>query len=273
MEDRAIKSAERTIALFELFSATEIPMTVSEIANALDIPQSSTTMLLRNLTAIGYLDYNRATRRYKPTIRILLLSSWMARRFGETGKIAELLGRIHEETGEVVMLGLQHAARAQAILTRGRDRSGLQYAGPRQRGQGRIMVKSGMFASLTCSAMGRALLSLKPDFEIRAWVRRANAEAEDPQQRVSESDMLRLVEEVQRKGYAESAGTQLPGLGAFAITVASPMDATPLAVSVSLPVARMASKRAMILDRLFRFREHISASPIVDDDDWLPVPG
>jgi DNA-binding IclR family transcriptional regulator len=52
MEDRAIKSAERTIALFELFSATEIPMTVSEIANALDIPQSSTTMLLRNLTAI-----------------------------------------------------------------------------------------------------------------------------------------------------------------------------------------------------------------------------
>jgi IclR family KDG regulon transcriptional repressor len=273
MGDRVIKSAERTIALFELFSATEVPMTVSEIAASLDMPQSSTTMLLRNLSAIGYLDYDRAARRYKPTIRILLLSSWMTRRFGETGRIAELLGLIHEETGDVVMLGLQNGARVQAILTRGQDRGGLQYAAPRRRSQGRIIVKSGMFASLTCSGMGRALLSLKPDFEIRAWVRRVNAEVEETQYRVNESEMLRIAKEVRHQGYSATSGTQLPGLGAFAITVASPMDATPLAISVSLPVENMALKRTMILDRLFRFREEISAAPVPDDDEWLPVPG
>jgi IclR family KDG regulon transcriptional repressor len=271
MGERSIKSAERTIALFELFSATEIPLTVSEIAAALDMPQSSATMLLRNLTSIGYLDYNRATRRYKPTIRILLLSSWMTRRFSETGKIAESLGRIHETTGEVVMLALQHAAKVQAILTRGTDRTGLQYAGPRRQNQGRIMIRSGLFASLTSSAMGRALLSLKADFEVRSWVRRANVEADDPHHRVSESDLLPILETIRSKGYAETAGTQEPDLGAFAIAVASPMDATPLAVSVSLPIERMVAKREMILEQLFWFREQISSSRLGDDDDWLPV--
>lgn len=271
MKNRSIKSAERTIALFELFSATEMPMTVSEIAAALDMPQSSTTMLLRNLTAIGYLDHDRSTRRYKPTIRILLLSSWMTRRFSETGRIAELLGRIYEETGDVVMLGLQNAARVQAILTRGRERGSPQIDF-RRANRGQIMVRSGMFASLTCSAMGRALLSLKPDPEIRAWVRRANSELDHVRHRVSETDLLEIIAVTRRQGYAETAGTQLAGLGAFAVTLASPVDATPLAVSVSLPVERMAAKRALILDRLFRFREQITAAPATDDE-WIPVQG
>jgi IclR family KDG regulon transcriptional repressor len=258
MTERAIKSAERTVALFELFSAMETPLTVGEVSTALEMPQSSASMLLRKLVSLGYLDLDRVTRRYKPTLRILLLSTWMTRRFGETSAIAAALDRLHDSTGEVVMLSLQHNARMQWILTRGVDRSGLQYNAGGRDADKRIMVRSGLFASLTCSAMGRVILSLKPDHEVCSWVRRANAEAEAPQFRVSESEMLRLLGEVRRRGYAETAGSQLPNLGAFAVAVPSPLDSTPLAVSVSLRVERMAAKRSIILDGLFHVREQFS---------------
>jgi DNA-binding IclR family transcriptional regulator len=267
-EPRAIKSAERTIALFELFSAMEAPLTVSEVSAGLDIPQSSTTMLLRNLTNIGYLDYDPVTRKYKPTIRILLLSSWITRRFGETGKIASALDRIHEETGEVVMLGIQHNAAVQPIVTRGVDRTGLQFSTPGNQGGQRFMIRSGLFASLTCSAMGRALLSLKPDAEARSWVRRANAEARDPAFRVSESVLLDLLGTVRVRGYAETSESQLPEHGAFAVCVPSPMDETPMAVSISLPVTRMASKRSMIVERLFALREQFVQHRLDEYEEW-----
>ena len=258
MTERAIKSAERTVALFELFSATETPLTVGEVSTALEMPQSSASMLLRKLVSLGYLDLDRVTRRYKPTLRILLLSSWMTRRFSETGEIAAALDRLHASTGEVVMLSLQNNARMQWILTRGVDRSGLQYNAGDRNADKRIMVRSGLFASLTCSAMGRVILSLKSDHEVCSWVRRANAEAEAPQFRVSESEMLRLLGEVRRRGYAETAGSQLPNMGAFAVAVPSPLDSTPLAVSVSLRVERIAAKRSIILDGLFQVREQFS---------------
>jgi DNA-binding IclR family transcriptional regulator len=270
MVDRSIKSAERTIALFELFSAAETPLTVSEIATALEIPQSSASVLTHKLESLGYLDLNRATRRFKPTIRILLLSSWMTRRFGDSSEIACALDALQTATGEVVILSLQHNARMQTILTRGEDRSGLQYHPPTQQVGRAIMIRSGLFASLTCSAMGRVILSLKPDAEVRAWVRRANAETDDPAMRVTELEMLEALAEVRRSGHAETAGSQSEGLGAFAIALPSPIDTTPLAVSVSLPIARMRRRRDLILENLERLRAQFAA-PADLDPEWLGV--
>jgi len=58
----AIKSAERVLAIFEHFRLTRSPAGASEIGRALELPQSSTSMLLRNLVRLGYLDYAAATR-------------------------------------------------------------------------------------------------------------------------------------------------------------------------------------------------------------------
>src|SRR5690349_19251412 len=206
MANRPIKSAERTIALFELFSATERPLSTGEVSKALLIPQSSTTMLLRNLCSIGYLDFDRATRLYKPTIRILLLSSWMTRRFSETGQIASALDALYERTREVVILSIQNNARMQTILMRGADRAGTQFDVPNDDGERHIRIRSGLFASLTCSAMGRAVLSLKSNREIRSWTRRANAEADSPRLRIPEREMLEVTDIVRQKGYAETQG-------------------------------------------------------------------
>jgi DNA-binding IclR family transcriptional regulator len=61
---RHVKSAERTLALFELFSLHQRPMGVGEISSLLGIPQPSVSMLVRNLANLGYLERNRAAHTY-----------------------------------------------------------------------------------------------------------------------------------------------------------------------------------------------------------------
>ncbi|MGE0830750.1 MAG: helix-turn-helix domain-containing protein, partial [Hyphomonadaceae bacterium] len=102
MSDRSIKSAERTLALFELFSAAERPLAVNEVVHALGIPQSSATMLLQNMAALGYLEYLPELRKYKPSIRLFLLNCWVLRRFGEAADFMEAFNALHEMAGEIM---------------------------------------------------------------------------------------------------------------------------------------------------------------------------
>jgi IclR family KDG regulon transcriptional repressor len=240
---RSIKSAERTLALFELFSREQRPFTVGHISEALKIPQPSTSMLLRNLTDLGYLEYDRAARTFAPSIRVALLGSWVDRRFGQVGSIGARLDRLQRKIGETAYLAIQNGAAAQYVVSQ------------RPENPDRLEVESGQYRSLTCSAPGRALLSLKPDAEVLSWVRRCNAEATQERFRVRENEFMQLVAGVRRDGYATSEGDVTPGLGAVSMTFTGPMGGMPLAVGVGGPIVRMRRKRQMAIEALTRFKE------------------
>ena len=239
---RAIKSAERTLALFELFSREQRPFTVGRVSQALNIPQPSASMLLRNLTNLGYLQYDRAVRTFSPSIRVALLGSWIDRRFGEAGAIGSALNTLQRKVGETAFFGIQNGAAAQYVM--------------RQNPQDpdRLAIESGQYRSLTCSAMGRALLSLGADVEVLSWVRRCNAEATEERFKVRETEFLHLIAQVRAAGYATTRGDVTPGLGAVATTIISPMGGIPLAVGVGGPITRMRHKHDQIVEALFAFK-------------------
>ena len=239
---RSIKSAERTLALFELFSREQQPFTVGHISEALSIPQPSVSMLLRNLTELGYLEHNLSSRTYSPSIRVALLGSWINRRLGEGGKLGERLNTLHLKVGETTYLAIQSGAAMQYVMSQ------------RPEHPDRLEVDSGQYRSLTFSAAGRALLSQKRDKDILGWVRRCNAEAEEDRFRVRESTFMKLVCQIRAQGFATTEGDVTPGLGAFAATFNSPMGGTKLAVGVGGPIQRIREKRALILDSLMQFK-------------------
>jgi DNA-binding IclR family transcriptional regulator len=241
MGARSIKSAERTLALFELFSREQRPFTVGRVSVALAIPQPSASMLLRNLTELGYLEYDRTARTFSPSIRVALLGSWVDRRFGEAGSIGARLDALQRKVGETAYLGIQNGAAAQYVISQ------------RPEHPDRLEVMSGQYRSLTCSAMGRVLLSLKPDPEIMAWVRRCNVEAQEDRFKVRESDFLQLMQQVREDGFATTEGDVTPGLGAIAMPFTSPMGGAPLALGVGGPIARIRRKRRTILEGLQGF--------------------
>lgn len=241
---RAIKSAERTLALFELFSRVEHPLTVTQVARELDIPQPSATMLLYNLVERGYLDWDREQRTFIPTMRVMLLGSWIERRFQSAGNIVGRLQGLHERLDRMsVVLAIQNGSALQYVLAI------LDEEKPN-----RLHVESGALRPLPCSAAGRALLSLKPDAEVIKLVRRCNAETREERFKVQERPYLDLIHAVRQRGYAMTAGDVTAGIGAIAITIPPPMGTIPLAVAVGGPIDQLQANEQRIVSELAAFR-------------------
>ena len=110
--DRVIKSVGRVFELLELFDEVRRPVSVTEVARALGIPQSSTSALLRSMVTLGYCEVDATARRYVPTARVTILGSWLEAPLFEDGALIRLLNEIH---------GIHPAKAAGAEGRRGRD--------------------------------------------------------------------------------------------------------------------------------------------------------
>jgi DNA-binding IclR family transcriptional regulator len=239
----AIKSAQRTLAVLEYFQTHRRAATVGEIAAALGMPQSSTSMLLKSLLSLGYLEYTAKSRKFRPTYRVALLGSWLHSSLFDRGPltdIAEVLGR---ETRETVSLGLQNGPHMQYVHIV-KSSEAVQ-----------LSIQVGTLRPMTCAAMGRVLLAPKPDPEIRAIVRRNNADATDDAHRVIERDFMAEIDEVRRQGYGESRGKMIAGANTISMLVPLPAEATPLAIGVGGPMERIDKRRDAILAAM---RRHLS---------------
>lgn len=241
MTFRSIKSAERTLALFELFSAHQRPLTVGEISKLLDIPQPSVTMLVRNLVALGYLEHNRFVRTYTPTLRIALLGSWIHQSFVNDRQLEVRLAELFDAVGETTFIGIQNGVQVQYILF------------IKSKSQNRFDVQAWMSRPLATSAVGKALLSLKPDTEVKGLLHRANDETTDPKLKVSTPDLLRELAEVRERGYAETSGLVTDGIGVLAMPMQPLHGQSPIAVAVGGPIEKIQEKKIRILEELNKF--------------------
>jgi DNA-binding IclR family transcriptional regulator len=244
MAVRIVKSAERTMALFELFSARATGLRVSDVGRELGMPQPSVSMLLRSFVELGYLEYDPKKRVFQPTVRVMLLGAWIADRFSKEGSIAKRLAVLQRKVGgETVYVAIQHSANIQYVLSMEAKHAD------------RLSVGSGQYRTITCSASGRVLLSLKPDDEVRRWVRRANAEATDEHHKVREQEFLEILSTIREKGYASTSGISSPNIAATAVAVPSPLGGMPLAIGAGGPRQQIEKRRDLIVESLLELRE------------------
>ncbi|HYH22480.1 MAG TPA: IclR family transcriptional regulator [Azospirillum sp.] len=99
-----VKTAGRTLDVFETFEAVGRPLTLSELARSLEIPVSSCHALVRTLKGRGYL-YAVGERGIYPTRRILGLARAIAARDPVLERLAPHLKALRDATGETVLLG------------------------------------------------------------------------------------------------------------------------------------------------------------------------
>ncbi len=242
----AVKSAERTLAILEFFRDRKRAATVSEISTALQLPQSSTTMLLKSLQHLGYLEYTGQTRKFRPTYRVAVLGNWIQRSMLKSDPLTDIMDLLGEATGETVLLGQQNGSTMQYVHV-----VPASYLV-------QLTAQVGVQRPMTCSALGRVLLARKSDDEIRAIVRRNNADADSDAHRVSERQFMEEIAEIRRSGFAESRGKMTPGANVIAMLVPDQADGAPLAIGVGGPIERIEERRQEILRVL---REHFPAGP------------
>jgi DNA-binding IclR family transcriptional regulator len=239
-----IKSAERTVQVFEFFSRVRRPATASEVEEALQMPQSSTSVLLRSLVELGYLEYLAEGRRFRPTLRVTLLGDWLKPDLPED-ILTERLDALHKKSHETVLVGRQQGSQVQYVFTLRPDQW-LQF-----------YLQEGARQPLTTSAAGRVLLSLMTDQAIRRIARRNNAEADLS---VDEEVLLDSIRETRRTGFAET-DIAISGdreIHAIAALIPRKAGTEPVTLSIAGPRERMLKRRPEIIEMI---RDYLHISP------------
>jgi DNA-binding IclR family transcriptional regulator len=234
-----IKSAKRVLELFEFFAECRRPLTVGDIVKGLDYPQSSVSALLKSLTRLGYVDYNRYTRLYTPTLRVALFGGWIHDELYSESTLFTLVDDLHRRSeGRSVIVGMQNDVYVQYIHLVQPPKPQIPW-----------YIKPGSLRPLCRSAIGRILLSLKADVAVQQLLWRINAE-EEPEHRMSIHDLLKELNLIRSQGYALTRGTVNPNTGVIAVQLPTPPGQPPMAVGIGAPVEDLDENKDRLLELL-----------------------
>jgi DNA-binding IclR family transcriptional regulator len=235
-----IKSAHRVLQVFEFFAEVRKPSNATEITNALGFPQSSTSMLLRSLVSLGYLDFHRDVRTFEPTIRLSLLGGWIPERIDVAGHIIEILNKLHEDTDETVVLAEQHRNFTRYIYVAQKPVAGVSY-----------YIRPGTLRPICINANGRMLLTLNPERDVLSILHRANAEAADPGAVVKRADLLAALEICRAEGYSYTERVREDRTAVqCAVLLPTEHGGGRLSVGIATEKARYLSQAQFIRERL-----------------------
>ena len=241
--------------LLRLFTAERSTLSVTEAAQLLGLPKSSTSRLLKAMAKVGLLTglegrsgYRvgnlifETSRRHRANSSLSLFADealgQIAKATGHTGYVA-LLDRT-----EIIGLRMRHGTRALRVVTSPGDR-----------------------LPAFSSASGRALLARLDDEAVRALYP-APLEPPSPNAPQSLDQLLAALEIVRDKGWAQATDECLPGVESLAISVRDRENEETVAICISYSAAMIsANEKARIVTLLMRAGRDVAMK--FDDDYWL----
>lgn len=238
METNVVKSAARAIQVLEFFDAAKRASPVNEVADHYGWPHSSTSVLMRTLVTLGYLNYDRGTRCYVPSMRVALLGDWLHSEMLSHGRLASLLEQLNRDTTETVVLAAQNGLHAQYLRV-------LQGTNTL-----RMHLQIGILRPLLGSGTGRMLLTRMDHGAIRKLVRTFN-QSVPSEQRMDPERVLEQMNEDRERGYAISVNRVTPHATLMAMLLPTRPAEKPLVIGVAGLTQRLlaSQERYLVLMR------------------------
>ncbi len=231
-----VKSAARTLEIFEYFDEVRRPAHIQDVAMALGYPHSSTGALLRSLADLGYLEFSAEDKTFFPSIRVSLLGHWVGDEILPLRRIQQQMREIAEQTQMTVVLGAASGGYCQYVRV-------IEGTTPI-----RYHVKAGTRRCLARSTLGRVLLALEtPDRRIRLIAESLSVWDGD-EAPPSAEEVARDVAQVAARGHAFNSGL----VNAYAAMLAIPLPASPparpLALGLAAPKDLFRGRRPQLLE-------------------------
>lgn len=233
-----VKTAGRTLEIFETFAGRQEPLSLSEIGRALNAPLSSSLYLVRALESRGYLYTLTERRQLYPTRKLFDLGKAIMVREPGMEQIEPVLAALRDTTEETVILGKRQGARVVYLIV---------FEGPQRI---RYIARTGDLKPLHSSSSGKALLSaLNPPDRLKT-VTKLTLDAVTPDTITDRKVLLKELERVATRGYAEARGENVPDVMAIAKPVWLGKEL--YAVAVAGPLHRMSVDVAKHVESLNR---------------------
>ena len=254
MTDKMVKSAVRVLDIFEAFEAEQRALTISELVDLLQIPQSSMSTLIKSLVAKGFVEYDAQNRSYRPSVRLAFVGNWVLGSTDVIARIHALAQRLHDETGETVLIGAENGLYMQYLSL---------VVSPHTL---RLHLHPGLKRPIHRSGLGLMLLSLKQDAEIGRLVRRYNSELTDEtEERSTPSEVGAMVVQARTQGWYFSSNLVVRGGGSIATLLPLPHVNSMLAIGFGGIAQQMAEKvddlREVLMRNVSAFKESFANDP------------
>ncbi len=250
MTTSLVKSAARVIEVLEYFDSVRAEATIMDIARALDYPQSSTSVLVKSLVDLGYLQHGVRYRTYRPTPRVTLLGAWIEPMLAPDGAIVRMMNDLGDATGETIILASEHSTVVRYI-----------YVVPATTAM-RLHVGPGTLRPIAYSGAGRVFMSRMSEDRVRWLVHRFNEDHPAGTPKLQLAAVRRDLAAIRTDGYGVSYDRITPGAGIVAAALPVTSDDMPLVVGIgglSQTVrAKSAAFGTLILDAIQR---HFNAPP------------
>jgi DNA-binding IclR family transcriptional regulator len=222
----AVKTAKRTLDIFEAFAAKREPLTLSELARQIESPVSSCHGVIRTLQARGYV-YMLDKRRYYPTRKLLELGSRISAHDPVMERLLPHLEALRKRTDETVMIGRREGDEIVYVVTIESVQT-IRYS-----------LHAGDRRPVHASAVGKALLGLLPDERLVDELRRLRPKR-FTDATLSADGLLADIRKSRRRGYFVTRGEF--DSGGMGVARAFPVQAEAFAVGVAGPLARVKDK-------------------------------
>ncbi len=252
MSDDKVKSAARAFEILEYFRITRQPRSLSEIATALGYPLSSSTVLLKTLVKLGYLNYERRARVYFPTTKVTGLGEWIPKTLFGSGQVLDAMKDIHAATGEGVFLGAKNDVYLQYIQTLPSIHAL------------RFHIEEGTIRPITRSIAGLVLLATLPSDKLENTVRRANIATSRTGDRVKLPEIVEQVETIRRQGYGYVENVPFDGGATFAMMLPVLVQGQPIVLAIGGVADRFRKNHDRYLQALRKAVRSVRTDPDFD---------
>ena len=231
-----VPAAVRTMALFELFARERRALSNKEVAQLLELPESSTSDLLYTLHQLGYLVRTAKTRRFLLSDRVAALTGGVSAEERMQSVADEAVELLREKTLDSCFFGRldNGAVRVMAVKE---GAHALRY-----------VLDVGERVALHASAMGKALLSLLPPAEVSAQLRAKPLRQVTDKTVIDPAALEREIDTYRATHIARVVGEGTDGATAYAI--AGRVGSEPVALSCAGPSARFKARSAFYLEAL-----------------------
>ena len=212
-------SAERVLAILEMFGRERRPLSLKELSEYCQIPSSTCHSLVQTLLKHSYL-YNTGLRKdLYPTRKLYDIGVAIVTNDLILQRIEPAMQALRESTRETIILGKRHKDKIIYLEV---------LEGPQTV---RYSAKVGDSKPLHSTCIGKTILSGWPPEEVRRWL------TEHPQEKITENTITsyaRLMDNLQgskKLGYFTTRGENVPDVSAIAVPLSINDESFGLAVA------------------------------------------
>ena len=230
---------ERSLAILELLALQPEGVSLTAIAQALDLPGSACHRLLAELARLGYVRQLRDQGDYTLTTKLAAIGLSFLSKSGIVDIAQPLLNRLADVSGELVRLAIIDGERLTFVAKAQGAKSGLRYD-----------PDMGTDVCLSCSAGGHAwLMTLSDDQAIQIVSRQGFGAPKDygPNAPTTVKALAKVLHEDRRRGFSMIIESFAPGMTAMAAPVRRGGGPASGVITIAGPLVRLTAARMIEL--------------------------